>query len=232
MVTAGEMAERCPGNVWRLEMMNQANVDPQQFEDLSALADGELEAGAALRVCRTWREQSAVRERWHGYQLIGDVLRSDDLASTARHDEDFLLALRARLAAEPVVLAPTGQAAAAPHARSAGRRRFAAAGAIAAGFVVVAVGALTLFGQPAGESTQISAARSVGQVAQPLVVASRSTVRPDALGDLQPVVASGQLIRDANLDRYLSAHRQWADGALLGGHAAYLRYQPGHESSR
>ncbi len=104
-------------------MMNQANVDPQQFEDLSALADGELEAGAALRVCRTWREQSAVRERWHGYQLIGDVLRSDDLASTARHDEDFLLALRARLAAEPVVLAPTGRP---PPRRTPGRPAAAA----------------------------------------------------------------------------------------------------------
>ena len=35
---------------------------------------------------------------WHAYQLIGDVLRSDDLAAEPAADEAFLVALRARLA--------------------------------------------------------------------------------------------------------------------------------------
>ena len=53
---------------------------------------------------------------WHAYQLIGDVLRSEDLAAEPAADEAFLVALRARLADEPVVLAPQ------PRVEEAGRR--------------------------------------------------------------------------------------------------------------
>ena len=44
--------------------------------------------------------------RWHAYHLIGDVLRSDDLASAPGRDAAFLQRLSARLDDEPAVLAP------------------------------------------------------------------------------------------------------------------------------
>lgn len=101
---------------------------------LSALVDGH---GAAEAACSRWRDDEAVRRDWHAYHLIGDVMRSDELASRPGRDAAFLLALRAKLAEEPVVLAPT-------------RRRHAwmVPVAAAAGFAVVAgVVVVTRLGQ-------------------------------------------------------------------------------------
>ena len=53
-------------------------------EQLSALVDGELDDASSL--CAVWRENEHVRATWHSYQLIGDVLRSDDLAGSPTRD--------------------------------------------------------------------------------------------------------------------------------------------------
>ena len=79
----------------------------QHEQDLSRLVDGELDPEAVAGLVSEWRNDASLRERWHNYQLIGDVLRSDALASTAEHDSVFLAALRRRLDSEPTVLAPT-----------------------------------------------------------------------------------------------------------------------------
>ncbi len=76
-------------------------------EELSALIDGDAHADVVTAACRQWRNDDRQRERWHTYHLIGDVLRNDELARPAAHDEAFLQAFRERLAREPVVLAPS-----------------------------------------------------------------------------------------------------------------------------
>ena len=70
-------------------------VDPNErpWLQLSALCDGEADAGEAQASFDAWRDEPALRERWHAYQWIGDVMRSDDLASDAGHDQSFLLGL-------------------------------------------------------------------------------------------------------------------------------------------
>ena len=77
-------------------MSNDPELNPAAAEQLSALADGELEAGAVAAACASWRDDESARARWHSYQLIGDVLRSDDLASSAEKDAAFMAALRTR----------------------------------------------------------------------------------------------------------------------------------------
>lgn len=202
-------------------MMNGSD-HARRDERLSALVDGELDAAQVAAVCARWRDDSACRHDWHAYQLIGDVLRSDDLASAPAHDSEFLARLRTRLAEEPVVLAPAALEADAPEtaALQPERRtgRMAKLGAVAAGFLVVAAGALT-FTNLAPDS----GADSVLAVSGAPAARSAAATVPDALVDLQPTVASGELIRDAQLDRYLAAHQQWTGGAMLAGHAAYLR---------
>jgi len=81
-------------------------------EQLSALADGEVDAAAAGAACGAWKTDAELRRTWHAWHLIGDVLRSEDLASSAERDQRFLVALRGRLALEPVVLAPEARPAA------------------------------------------------------------------------------------------------------------------------
>src|SRR3982751_4396963 len=112
---------------------------------LSALADGELGGDAGEAAFKAWRSDSEARRDWHDWHLIGDVLRSEDLASSPRVDLDFCVALRTRLAGEAIVLAPAGVTEpAAPLAAPAGggtralKGRWLFASAAAAGFVLVA----------------------------------------------------------------------------------------------
>src|SRR5262245_43551666 len=94
---------------------------------LSALADGEASESEGADAFLAWREDAETRATWHCYHLIGDVLRSEDLAAPAARQQRLLDALRERLAAEPVVLAPP-PAAGTPPAPSVG---FPAAAAVA-----------------------------------------------------------------------------------------------------
>jgi sigma-E factor negative regulatory protein RseA len=80
-------------------------TDPRWL--LSAIADGEADGAEFSRGFAAWSGADArSRQGWHAYHLIGDVLRSDDLASTPGHDRVFLQRLNARLDSEPAVLAP------------------------------------------------------------------------------------------------------------------------------
>ncbi len=216
-------------------MTNSSDVAEQAMRNMSALADGELDAAQVKEALDAWSAQPQARRAWHDYHLIGDVLRSEDLASAAATDAAFLDAVRQRLAAEPVVLAPQAPTAvAAPlHQRASGDRRFGSFVAIAAGFLVVVAGTLTITGLPFSSGTSSVdpvIARSkpaVAPVAAPAdattSVAAASAGASDPVNQVEATVASGQLIRDARLDRYFAAHHQWSGNTILGGHAAYMR---------
>ena len=209
-------------------MSMESESDRSALESLSALTDGELDSAATAKACAAWRDDPAQRSAWHAYQLIGDVLRSDDLAASARRDAAFLAVVRARLADEPVVLAPEAgpmpDVAVRPAvaARRGGRWSWMAPTAVAAGFVMV-TGALlvTRAPLPAGAPSQLAATPFGGsqqQVAVPTLAATDAlTVEP------RPVGANGKLIRDPRLDRYLAAHQQFAGTSALGVPSGFLR---------
>lgn len=150
---------------------------------------------------------------WREYQLIGDVLRSEDLLNT-RSSEDFLSRFSVKLEAEPHLLVP----AVAQRAKTQERHRFlvspawvrrimpttAVAAAVAAvSWVVVP----QLRGPADGTdgSPAMVAKATQGAGAQALTVAATD---------------STPMIRDARLDEYLSAHRQSATNGMV---VPYLR---------
>lgn len=189
--------------------------DEGRRQRLSALMDGELGDADAARLCADWRDDAQLRVTWHAYHLIGDVMRSDDLAHAAAHDEAFLRSLRERLALEPVVLAPA--ATVAPASRislSAIRRsrRWMTSTAVAAGFAAVA-GVMVVM------RTADPGAGSAGPVlaSAPVTPAPAGVVKVGT--DVAPGGAAGGsddvLIRDARLDRYLEAHRQYGPGVVM-----------------
>ena len=175
---------------------------------LSALADGDCTDGESARAFQAWREDDDARATWHAYQVIGDVLRSEDLATEPAADESFLVALRARLATEPVILAPqparapepaeVAQPAVANGAASARRGRWQGPVAMAAGFLVV-IGGLNVM-RPfnhGGTGVLASAAAPSGAVVATAAAASGI------------VATSAQAKADADqLAPYLAAHRQ------------------------
>ena len=201
----------------------------EDLERLSELVDGEADPAAAGRLCAAWHDDETLRKAWHAWHLIGDALRSQDLASPALHDAAFLQALRARLATEPVVLAPqrrgAGDAPAVPMAvaaRAAGRpaRRWSGPLAVAAGFMAVA-GALLVMQSP---QTKTGPALASGSTAADVSnVAALPALAADAATEPQIVNAGDRLIRDARLDRYLAAHKQFGGSSALGVPSGFLR---------
>lgn len=198
----------------------------QRWIALSALCDGEATAAEARGSFERWADDPGLRARWHNYQWIGDAMRSDDLATDAGHDQAFLLALRARLQAEPVVLAPQrtaaapaerpaarGSAAAAGGVPEARRQRWAAPAAMAAGVMAVAGALVVIRG-----TTALTEAELVGPVAD----GNQALIHVAAEGGEAPVPTGaasasglGDMVRNPELDRYLAAHRQFAQTPAL-----------------
>lgn len=96
----------------------------------SAMVDGEASPEEARRWLDDWAADDRARQDWHTYHLIGDVMRSDEMATSAARDGQLLSRVRSALQQEAVVLAP---------ARTARPRRrlWAASAAAAAGFILV-----------------------------------------------------------------------------------------------
>lgn len=182
---------------------------PDADQHLSSLVDGECPQAVADGLCDRWRTDDRLRDDWHVYHLIGDVLRSDDLADPAGHDNAMLQALRQRLAVEPVPLAPAPLTARLPAPVPA--RRWLAPAAMVAGVVAVGVVTVALRAEsgsgPSGWNKQPVA---VAPSADPGSTRQVTTVAPPASGP--GLIFDRQLLRDARLDALFEAHR----GALGG----------------
>lgn len=173
-------------------------------ECLSALADGDLQAVQAA--CSLWRDDEEARRAWHDYHLIGDVMRSEDLAVRPQRDAAILAGVRARLATEPVVLAPQ----AGPAARSR-RQPWLLPAAAAAGLAVVAgVLVVARIGSPDAASGGPVLAAAPGAPTQQL-----QTVSVDSQG----------VLRDPRLEELVRQHHASRGGIAVPVPGA-LRPQP------
>jgi len=181
---------------------------PSVMSALSALADGDR--AALPQATSLWRDDAAARESWHLYHLIGDVMRSEDLATAPARDAAFLEGLRARLATEPVPLAPAPM----PAPTLARRLGWRAPAAVAAGFVAVAATVVLLRGQAPQGAEQLAADEPRPSGGGLRVV---TNPHPSAGSGL---VIEGRMIRDPRLEAYLQAHqsvRGNSPAALPGG---------------
>ena len=195
-------------------------ADPAPDADrqaLSRLMDGDASADEAATASARWRDDAGLREAWHDYHLIGDVLRSEDLASARARTSVFLDEFRARLQAEPAIVAPTP-----PLPIRRGRRvaRWAGGAAIAAGFMAVA-GVLIVSRAP-----DVLPGADGGAVLAGAPAAADGLRRASVADPASPGAASAapledpRVIRDARIDGYFQAHRGMRDHpavALPGG---------------
>jgi sigma-E factor negative regulatory protein RseA len=193
-----------------------ADRQPEREDDwaaLSSMADGDAGAETQRYCLDLWANDAPARQRWHDYQLIGDVLRSQELACSGVHDAAFLQALRARMKSEPPLLRPKARLAA---ARS---RALSVPMAAMAGVAAVAGVVVVLRTTPDGGAPM--AAHQGGTV--PTVAITTPATQPVPAPQINTQVVNGRLIRDARLDRYFAAHRQSANGAALQMPGAVVR---------
>ena len=198
-----------------------------QKEMLSALADGQL-SGNALTQALEFSSQDEGRETWQLYQLVGDVLRSPELARPVDNG-DFLARLRTQLAQEA---APVAQATASsptapaqpvltqftppPQAANDSVFRWKMVAGLAslaavATLVWSAVGGLG--GPPAGAQ----------MAAVPAPVTAPVSVQAPAVAVADSQASQQVMIRDPRLDELLAAHKQFGGTSALQLPAGFLR---------
>ena len=174
-------------------------------EMISALADGQLAGDAFARGVDLATNDPAAREAWHAYHLIGDVLRSGELAHCEPADR-FLAGLKERLRSEEILVDRTQiVVAVAPKADAAndGSFRWKLLAGVASVAAVSAIAwTLAATGSKPGEP-QLAAAQ------------------PPA-GAVLTSTQQGVMLRAPRLDELLAAHRQ-IGGAALVAPAGYLR---------
>lgn len=204
------------------------NDDVKMREQLSALADGQLqddEFAQAMAFAAT----DAGRAHWHAYHVVGDVLRSSELASPYR--SALLDRVRAEISRDPSpathpAMLVSGELtqvadaeAAAAKVANAGVFQWKMVAGLASLAAVAAIGWNTYAGlQGPAAATQLAAAPGVAAPADAsIAVADNQGHNGGSLNGKQI------MIRDPRLDELLAAHKQFGSTTALQMPAGFLR---------
>jgi sigma-E factor negative regulatory protein RseA len=176
--------------------MNNVSSLPLELQ-LSAFVDGELAPEALAQLLADLSHQDKLREDWHAYHVVGDILRSAALAPSAA-DAAFLSRLEERLVNEPTRPVQTTPVHVAPFGHgTATNQRWAWLVGAALSVVLVAVSVSVWQRDLAPAGAELAASAPAAMVA-----ATASD-------------ANDVMIRDPHLDALMQAHQQ------LGGHSAW-----------
>jgi sigma-E factor negative regulatory protein RseA len=178
---------------------------------LSALADGQLAPADAAQTMDCLTTDASQIQTWHAYHVVGDVLRSRELAPS-RDGVLFLQKLEQRLALDPVFpRAPDASRAQEPlvvlrHTKSqhSANDPLVRWKVLAGVLCVALLGVLTV--QPRGAGFGPDPATLAASMPVQATAATVAVDVDDRRGEV--------MVRDPALDRLLAAHRQ------VGGHSA------------
>ncbi len=198
-------------------------------EHVSALADGQLSAGDLPQVLQYTGLDSG-RQAWQEYHLIGDVLRSPELAHHA-HSQAFLARLHQRMDQDGLTQAqrPAVPGSVSLESRPGGARGEAANQALfrwkmVAGLASLA--AVSAMGWNVLEATRSSASGPQLAITAPAQMAAGTQVA------VQQSPQDPVMLRDPRLDELVAAHRQSRGAAALQMPARFLRNAPVEEPQR
>ena len=201
-----------------VSMQNQTQAGSRS-ERMSAFVDGESldEIGSISQFLAELKSDE--RAAWSQYHLIGDALRSDDLAVSPARSSAFMAVFSERFEAEAHVFAPAALPAAAPKPRGGMlRRRVMPAFAVAAAAATLTwIVVPQLQGVDSRSGTQVASVAPAADSMQRVAMASvpAATVRA-------PIVEAN-IIRDASLDQYLEAHQQFSQQPVMPGSMPLIR---------
>jgi sigma-E factor negative regulatory protein RseA len=172
------------------------NTKEMTREQISAFADAEL-PGEHVDILLAALRNKEEKADWDIYHQIGDVLRSDDMATEL--SPEFAARLSARLDAEPTIIAPSAVAPDPDSNRAAvGKAKRWALPSMAA---AAAMATVAFFATPQlmvafkgnNEDTDPAAKMAAGTSTPAVVAASAS---------------EGVVLRDPRIDDYLMAHQR------------------------
>lgn len=193
-------------------------MDKMELQEMiSALADGQLRGESLERVIQTVATDAQARTSWHTYHLIGDVLRSGDLARGTAPAR-FLAGFQVRLEREPGGFAQASP----PVAATA----FPGQAAVLPGFGTESANDDSFRWKLVAGFASLAAVAAIGWTAV------GSVVRPEqpqlAKAAVEAATASAErptiMLRDPRIDEMLAAHRQYGGVAsALQTPAGFLR---------
>jgi sigma-E factor negative regulatory protein RseA len=160
-------------------------------ERISIFADGET-SDEQLDIALADLRNEDGRASWELYHQIGDLLRSDEMAIPL--SAAFSASMAARLAAEPVLIAPL-------HARGkkTGVRRLALPGVLAAAAAAVAF--------VATPQLMVAMQGAPAPGAAVAVASSDGVARASLAGN---TARAGRMMRDQGINEYLMAHQRFS----------------------
>lgn len=196
------------------------NENLSQREQLSALVDGQLDSEAWTQTLQFASEDEG-RASWHLYHLVGDVLRSPELAHHAGDNGEFLHRLQQRLAKESPVGRPSQESLPTMVPPPAPLRQAANAPVfrwkMLAGFASLALVA----GVGWNSWDNLQGAPTAG--AQLAAVSPSATVQSSTGVAVADNSAEQVMLRDPRLDELLAAHKQFGSTSALQMPARFLR---------
>lgn len=190
--------------------MNHSSSQPA--DSISALADGRLSAVDAKQVVDHLLADEEALATWHAYHVVGDVLRSQELAPSGADGLAFLARFEQRMAQET----PTVVVQATPMQKS-DRMMESANAAVFRWKVLAGVACMALVGVVGWNQGWAPTRGDAGQVAVTPAAVSSAPVVAAAEGDV------GNMVRDPQLDALMAAHRQMGGHSALQMPAGYLR---------
>ncbi|CCD39440.2 Sigma factor RpoE negative regulatory protein RseA [Candidatus Paraburkholderia kirkii UZHbot1] len=195
-----------------VSMQNQTQAG-SRGERMSAFVDGESldEIGSIGQFLAELKSDE--RAAWSEYHLIGDALRSDDLAVSPARSGAFTAVFSKRFEAEAHVFAPVAAKARGGMLRRRVMPAFAVAAAAATLTWIVVPQLQGVDSRPGAQVSSVAQADSVQRVALASVLAAITCT---------PIVEAN-IIRDADLDQYLEAHQQFSQQPVMPGSMPLIR---------
>ncbi|MEO8003532.1 MAG: sigma-E factor negative regulatory protein [Betaproteobacteria bacterium] len=173
------------------------------MEKISAFMDGEVDGAQVQGQVARLKEDAALRGSWDAYHLIGDTLRGERKLMS----RDFTEKFRAKLAAEPTVLAPRPRSPVPVMVR-----RFAMPVAASVGGMAL-VAWLALFNNPFAPPKENLAKAQPGMTQPPAMT----------------LVPKTQLASE-KVNDYLWAHREVSSSTPVQGVPSYVQTVSGQEA--
>jgi sigma-E factor negative regulatory protein RseA len=194
------------------------NTKELSKEQISAFADGELSGAQADVVLAALRTEQGLAA-WSAYHLIGDAVRSDEMA--VEMSPEFFSKFSARLDAEPTVIAPV----AAPEPADRQDKRMVANGVggltvrrFAIPALALSLAAAIVFILQPHPATVVATGVATPNVASTTApaqqAATTAAVAPGGPAAGSPAVASlareGEVVRDPKIDKFLDTHQHYS----------------------
>ncbi|ABB75044.1 sigma-E factor negative regulatory protein [Nitrosospira multiformis] len=179
-------------------------------EKISALMDGELDAGDASAMIEQFKNAEELREYWIAYHLISDALGQSEVKPL-----DITRRVNARLVAEPAVFAVSSTTLPYP-APKRRPRAYAAAASIAAAMV----GGWIIL-QTTQEPDLLR--QNLADNRTSPSTSAATTLAPVATYPAIPAKASIAASESAQINDYLLAHQQFSPSTTMHGAIPFMR---------